>query len=409
MSYLGEGATADAIAEFFAAAKRLCDVRPAPAEVDGYMLYVSVPARGIDYAVLDVVAAGEQSTVDVSLPGSGWLVLIGNLDPVAEAEIAAHGWPLPLPGRAPRLVVRRDGATSAGAPRQEDVLLATALTRAAASLFERGVEEPLEETFVDRNGIELTLRSIPLGDEWEDWDDETDAPPPPVTRVAPAAGRNDPCPCGSGRKYKKCHLEADESAQRVELPPPRRDSAGAINRRLLRRIINFAEERYGRAWLSEAVNARDELEEIYLREWSAWTAEIGGQRIADEYAKRHRVQLSEVERRWIDLQRAPLRICHVVDVTDFEVELQDVLSGATKTLARAGDAELLDPDTFILARDAEFGGNTILLDVHPYELDEAAAEPIVRDVRERFAESEWNGREAGLLMLRRWTEAVHLK
>jgi hypothetical protein len=24
--------------------------------------------------------------------------------------------------------------------------------------------------------------------------------------------RNDPCPCGSGRKYKKCHMEADEAA-----------------------------------------------------------------------------------------------------------------------------------------------------------------------------------------------------
>jgi len=23
--------------------------------------------------------------------------------------------------------------------------------------------------------------------------------------------RNDPCPCGSGRKYKKCHLEEDEA------------------------------------------------------------------------------------------------------------------------------------------------------------------------------------------------------
>jgi tetratricopeptide (TPR) repeat protein len=25
-------------------------------------------------------------------------------------------------------------------------------------------------------------------------------------------GRNDPCPCGSGKKYKKCHLQGDESA-----------------------------------------------------------------------------------------------------------------------------------------------------------------------------------------------------
>jgi preprotein translocase subunit SecA len=35
--------------------------------------------------------------------------------------------------------------------------------------------------------------------------------PPPEQRSAPAgldtpgAGRNDPCPCGSGKKYKKCH------------------------------------------------------------------------------------------------------------------------------------------------------------------------------------------------------------
>jgi preprotein translocase subunit SecA len=26
-----------------------------------------------------------------------------------------------------------------------------------------------------------------------------------VVREAPKVGRNDPCPCGSGQKYKKCH------------------------------------------------------------------------------------------------------------------------------------------------------------------------------------------------------------
>jgi uncharacterized protein YecA (UPF0149 family) len=28
----------------------------------------------------------------------------------------------------------------------------------------------------------------------------------PFKRVAPKVGRNDPCPCGSGKKYKKCCL-----------------------------------------------------------------------------------------------------------------------------------------------------------------------------------------------------------
>lgn len=27
----------------------------------------------------------------------------------------------------------------------------------------------------------------------------------PVMRDAPKVGRNDPCPCGSGKKYKHCH------------------------------------------------------------------------------------------------------------------------------------------------------------------------------------------------------------
>src|SRR5579884_126364 len=34
------------------------------------------------------------------------------------------------------------------------------------------------------------------------------------TRLA-GTGRNDACPCGSGKKYKKCHLVADEQATAV--------------------------------------------------------------------------------------------------------------------------------------------------------------------------------------------------
>ncbi len=49
--------------------------------------------------------------------------------------------------------------------------------------------------------------------DWEDGSDDTFAPPvheptpytPPQPYVAPPrTGRNDPCPCGSGKKYKKC-------------------------------------------------------------------------------------------------------------------------------------------------------------------------------------------------------------
>ncbi|MEJ2753782.1 MAG: SEC-C metal-binding domain-containing protein, partial [Chloroflexota bacterium] len=31
-----------------------------------------------------------------------------------------------------------------------------------------------------------------------------------VERVAAKVGRNDPCPCGSGKKYKQCHGRPDK-------------------------------------------------------------------------------------------------------------------------------------------------------------------------------------------------------
>ncbi len=35
----------------------------------------------------------------------------------------------------------------------------------------------------------------------------------PPQRALPRAGRNDPCPCGSGKKYKKCHMPQDEGVE----------------------------------------------------------------------------------------------------------------------------------------------------------------------------------------------------
>lgn len=44
------------------------------------------------------------------------------------------------------------------------------------------------------------------GDELIEYD-EMHPPEPGVTyrRPSPKIGRNEPCPCGSGKKYKKCH------------------------------------------------------------------------------------------------------------------------------------------------------------------------------------------------------------
>ncbi len=38
---------------------------------------------------------------------------------------------------------------------------------------------------------------------------KAEVPPLPISEYSPKVGRNDPCPCGSGRKYKKCHGRSD--------------------------------------------------------------------------------------------------------------------------------------------------------------------------------------------------------
>ena len=39
------------------------------------------------------------------------------------------------------------------------------------------------------------------------WADATSVKPKPIVNPTTKIGRNDPCPCGSGRKYKKCCRE----------------------------------------------------------------------------------------------------------------------------------------------------------------------------------------------------------
>ncbi len=45
-------------------------------------------------------------------------------------------------------------------------------------------------------------------DDWEEVEDDTEyfySGDKPFVRTTPKVGRNEPCPCGSGKKYKNCH------------------------------------------------------------------------------------------------------------------------------------------------------------------------------------------------------------
>jgi SEC-C motif domain protein len=59
---------------------------------------------------------------------------------------------------------------------------------------EKGVQKVLHER----------ARFVKEENHWYYVDGEI-VPPKPYVRETPKVGRNDPCPCGSGKKYKRCH------------------------------------------------------------------------------------------------------------------------------------------------------------------------------------------------------------
>jgi preprotein translocase subunit SecA len=67
----------------------------------------------------------------------------------------------------------------------------------------RNTNDAQEETERLRRKMEQQRRASIEGRAGEDG--RVVAAPKQVTREGPKVGRNDPCPCGSGKKYKKCH------------------------------------------------------------------------------------------------------------------------------------------------------------------------------------------------------------
>ena len=77
----------------------------------------------------------------------------------------------------------------------------TAFVDFSAYGTEEGREQILQEKaeFVRQNGAWIYTRAVREG-------------PAPFKAAGPKPGRNDPCPCGSGRKYKHCCLHKAQPA-----------------------------------------------------------------------------------------------------------------------------------------------------------------------------------------------------
>ena len=350
----------------------------------------------------------------------GTTVLSLSFDPGADVpepmrrEVTRHKWPVAGPDAYPVVVHRdRDGLHKPLSRQDVDLLAATAMALGTfytknEAILRHKVHEPVSMTISDENDVDVRFTypyeafvlfgtekhsrrsAAPVRRSAERAGGATAPlpslslfaePPRPAARVA-KIGRNDPCPCGSGKKYKKCHQEADESSRSVA--PARVHEHDARLVTLLRR---YATRRFGAAFeLAEEDFPFPEASLQLLLPWSVFHFEIDRRPIVACFLEEKGAELTHAERAWLETQsRAWLSIWEVQRVEPGRgFEVVDMLSGARRFVLDVSGSKTTRNRSAILGRTAEGDENFVLVGSHPRLLPPREAAEVVERARKRL-------------------------
>lgn len=448
-TYLEEGRTERSVRDLFVAAKSLWSAAPWSVLTDDDIFRVDIPALGVRGACLSVLGHQAQShgfllfesdeafdafrvaaeremrrgarrrrhrQIDL---GSDFLSL--EFEPGAELqlplreEIARHAWPATEDAMYPMAEMHlRNGETSFASEAELQVL--TAVSFALGAFFfrhSREIEDPeatLSESITTGDGPTVTL-TLPY--------DAADAFEPPRTVHSVAAAtkvsRNDPCPCGSGKKYKKCHLDEDDRVRRAELAEP--DRLPPAYSFLLRDIGLFAASRYGESWgdqISKMMPDGLDTDAQLAVPWMAFGACVDGTPIAARFLETRGSALSRVQRSLIEAELAAwLSIWRIVETDQSAtLVLEDLLTGERRRVADRTASVSLRPGQCCLGRIMDYDGASFFSGAHGIALSSGAAEAVAARIRKKVRRKGTVAtdtlRDARLapFMLRAWREVA---
>ncbi len=203
--------------------------------------------------------------------------------------------------------------------------------------------------------------------------------------IAMKIGRNDPCPCGSGKKYKKCCLlKAETPSQTLYY---RRLSEA--HDRLADRLIAYAAQTFGEDAVDVAMHeflmwpdTEDEISEemldradplfwpwyVFNWEYDPIDAEVElagpeGRTVAELYAEERSGKLDTLERRLIDsINRKPYSFLEVLSVDKGKgMTLQDILKGARIEVQERSGSEYVQSGDLLFGRAVLVDGVGMLI------------------------------------------------
>lgn len=197
-------------------------------------------------------------------------------------------------------------------------------------------------------------------------------------------GRNDPCPCGSGKKYKQCHLPIENAA-----PAPLTKRALArheIDQRVVSELTRFARRRFGAAWAPAAVYEElgGSAEDLQLfAPWSVYHCEVGGRPVVDWYLEERGSEIPESERAWLAAQqRARISVWEIADVVPGEsIAGRDLFTGEERLIHEVRGSRTLVKRDAVLTRVVDDEGVSVFCGVHHQPLPPREAAGLVRALR----------------------------
>jgi len=189
-----------------------------------------------------------------------------------------------------------------------------------------------------------------------------------------STGRNEPCPCGSGRKYKRCCLPAEEAAL------PQASEATRLRERLFEQLWQFGQRQLGAEVMQQAVGLfgldDDEGSEIEVAQLFApwlcfhWVPEFERAAdapegwepdctLAENYLIQHERRLDARERSYIEAAvPEPLSAWQVTDIDGHDLKLRDVMLDRRAVVEQPEAAAILEPGELLLAAVVEHEGRT---------------------------------------------------
>jgi hypothetical protein len=202
--------------------------------------------------------------------------------------------------------------------------------------------------------------------------------------------RNDPCPCGSGKKYKKCHGRPMTAAV-----PPAVATANAVkadDRRLVDSLMRFARTRFGPDWLASAIEqymgSDEPIEQDELQLAAPWAlfdrpVDDDGRSVARIYSEDQGRRLAPDLRAVLDAELAAWLGVWEVERADDGVglALKDLLTGEERFIHEIMGSRGVPPRVSILARVVDCGGISFFGGSHPRPLPPFDAEQVVSAMR----------------------------